>query len=133
MEWETHHQHLLHVEPGLLERVPGFAEILSQLVGIFNGHAPTLTQVGLHGVGAVAQQDHIVLGPLEDWGTVKDVTAQHIGLWCCPAKESIICCAVMTVEPEAFSIIYSLHSWFQQVTRILLMLYSFAISSDLQQ
>ena len=130
MEWETHHQHLLYVEPGLLERVPGFAEILSQLVGIFNGHAPTLTQVGLHGMGAVAQQDHIVLGPLEDWGAVKDVTAQHIRLWCCPAKETIILCAVMTVQPAAFrNFISSLHSWFQQVTRTLLMLYSSAIRS----
>ncbi len=53
-EWKlTHHQYLLHVKPGLLERVPGFAKILRQLVCIFDGHAPTLTQVGLHGVGAV--------------------------------------------------------------------------------
>ena len=111
----THHQHLLHVEPGLLERVPGFAEILGQLIGILNGHAPTLAQVGLHGVGAISQQSHIVLGPLKDWGAVKDVTAQHIRLWCCPAKGGIMCCcAVMTVPPGAVSDMYSLHSQLTQ-------------------
>ncbi len=127
----THHQHLLHIEPRLLERVRGFAEILSQLIGILNGHATPLTQVGLHGVGAVPQQDHIVLGPLEHWGAVKDVTAQHIRLWCCPAERGIMCCcAVITAKPAAFCDMYSLYSWFQQRTRMLL-LYSFAISFDL--
>jgi len=130
----TYHQHLLHVEPGLLERVLGFAEILSQLIGIFNGHATALAQVGLHGMGAVSQQDHIVLGPLEDWGAVKDVTAQHIRLWCCPAKGGIICCcAVMTVEPGAFSDMYSLHSRLQQRFQTLLMLFRFGISSGWMQ
>lgn len=65
-----------------------FVEVLGQLVGIFDGHTPSLPQIGLHGMCTVAQQDDLPLGPLEHRGSVKDVTPQNISLWCSPASQS---------------------------------------------
>ena len=49
-------------------------QVFCQLVSILNSHAAALPQVGLHCMGAVPQQDDIVLGPLEDWRSVINVT-----------------------------------------------------------
>ena len=70
-----YHKDPFQVEPGLLESLGIFVQVLCQLIGVLNGHAATLTQVGLHCVGAVTQQDDILLGPLEDWRPIVDVTA----------------------------------------------------------
>mmetsp|Transcript_28637 Transcript_28637/g.77241 ORF Transcript_28637/g.77241 Transcript_28637/m.77241 type:complete len:219 (-) Transcript_28637:977-1633(-) len=52
-----------------------------QLMRILNGHAPALTQVGLHCVCAVPQQSHTAFSPAEDRGPVVHVTPQHVSLW----------------------------------------------------
>ena len=88
VQQQAHHQDSLQIEPGLFEGRSFLGQVLCQLVGVLNGHAPSLTQVGLHGMGTVPQQDDIVLGPLEDRGAVEDVTTQHIRLRRCPAHSS---------------------------------------------
>ena len=80
----AYHKHLLNVEVGLIKSGDSLVEILGQLVGIFNGHAPALPQVGLHGMGTVPQQDNIALGPLEHRWSVIDVATQHIIFWSRP-------------------------------------------------
>ena len=83
-------EHLLNVEPGLVKLGDSLVEILGQLVSILNGHAPSLPKIGLHGMGAVAQQNDLTLGPLENRWPVKDVPPQHIRFWRGPAQQATL-------------------------------------------
>lgn len=71
----SYHKDPFQIEPRLLEGLGLVVQVLCQLVGILNGHAATLTQVGLHCMSAVTQQNDVLLGPLEDWRAIIDVTA----------------------------------------------------------
>lgn len=81
----SYHKDLFQVEPGLLKGLSVLVQVFGQLVGILNGHAASLAQIGLHCMSAVAQQNDILLGPLEDRRAIIDVTTQHISLRSCPA------------------------------------------------
>ena len=63
---EEHQAHLedalsIHRSARGLSLLSSLREVDCQLVAVLNGHAASLPQVGLHGVGAVAQQSNQAL------------------------------------------------------------------------